>query len=204
VSNNFLIPTSYLAPIGYYALLLKKNCTIENYEYFVKHSIRNRCEIYGANGKLILTVPKIRKASSKTTINKIKISNSENWRKIHWNAIKSCYNSSPFFQYYKNELKEIYNFEEELLINFNNKLQKVILNFLKIKTTYTFSSNFKKKGDFFDLRDYKFNINNMKEYNQVFMEKHGFIDNLSIIDLLFNLGPESKDYLTSLNNKVTK
>ena len=204
VSNNFLIPTAYLAPIGYYALLLKKNCKIENYEYFIKQSIRNRCEIYGANGKLRLTIPKKRKSSSKTSINQIRISNKENWKKTHWNAIKSCYNSSPFFQYYKDELKEVYDVKENFLINFNNKLQKVILNFLKIKTTHTYSNRFEKKGDFFDLRDYKFNINNMKEYNQVFMEKHGFIDNLSIIDLLFNLGPESKDYLTSLNNKVIK
>ena len=202
--NKFLIPTAYLAPIGYYAILLKKNCEIEHHEYFIKQSIRNRCEIYGSNGKLRLTIPKIRKASSKTTINQIRISNTENWKKIHWNAIKSCYNSSPFFQYYKDTLKEIYSIEEKNLIDFNNKLQKVILHFLKIEINYSYSNRYQKEGDFIDLRDCKFNINNMKKYNQVFMEKYGFIANLSILDLLFNLGPESTEYLTSLNNNILK
>ena len=80
LNNSFLLPTSYLAPIGYYAILLQnKNCEIEQYEHFVKQSIRNRCDIYGANGKLQLTIPKQRKGSSKTIIKEIKISYKQNW-----------------------------------------------------------------------------------------------------------------------------
>ena len=103
--NNPLLPTAYLAPVKYYAILLQaKNCSIEHHEHFIKQSIRNRCEIYGANGELRLTIPKERKGSSKTIISEIKISYKDDWQKLHWNAIKSAYNSSPFFEYYSNEL----------------------------------------------------------------------------------------------------
>ena len=78
------------------------------HEHFVKQSIRNRCEIYGANGKLRLTIPKERKGSSKTIIKEIKISYKEDWQKLHWNAIKSAYNSSPFFEYYQDELEPFF------------------------------------------------------------------------------------------------
>ena len=94
-------------------LLEKGRFNIEQHEYFIKQSIRNRCEIYGSNGKLRLTIPKIRKASSKTTINQIRISNTENWKKIHWNAIKSCYNSYPFFQYYFVYYRLVNNIEKQ-------------------------------------------------------------------------------------------
>ena len=203
VLNKFLIPTAYLGPISYYAILLQKaNCIIEKHEYFVKQSIRNRCNIYGANGKLRLTIPKIREKSNNTIINNIKISNEENWQKIHWNAIESAYNSSPFFIYYKDELRDIYNNKEIFLMDFNNKIQDVILNFLKVDKEQMYSNEYNNTGDFKDLRSYKFDINNIPRYDQVFMEKHGFIDNLSILDLLFNLGPESLDYLYSIETNI--
>ena len=96
--NRPLLPTAYLAPISYYAILFQKaNCEIEYHEHFIKQSVRNRCEIYGANGRLRLTIPKHRQGSSKTLITNIKISYQEEWQREHWNAIVSAYNSSPFF-----------------------------------------------------------------------------------------------------------
>ena len=84
-NNQFLLPSSYLAPIGYYAFLIQKpNCEIEQYEHFVKQSIRNRCDIFGANGKLTLSIPKLRKSSSKTIIKDIKIAYHHPWQKEHW------------------------------------------------------------------------------------------------------------------------
>ena len=198
--NNPLLPTAYLAPIGYYAFLLQKpECIIEYYEHFTKQSIRNRCQIYNANGKLQLTIPKQRKGSSKTIISNIKISYKEEWQKNHWNSIISAYNSSPFFEYYQDKIEPLFKTKETYLINFNNKLQKIILDILDINFEHNTTNKYNHSGSFKDLRKYKFKIKNMKSYNQVFMEKHGFICNLSIIDLLFNLGPESRDYLNKVN-----
>ncbi len=198
--NKPLLPTAYLAPISYYAILLQEvDCSIEHHEYFIKQSIRNRCEIYGANKKLRLTIPKQRKGSSKTIINKIKISYKDSWQKVHWNAILSSYNSSPFFEYYKDELKPFFEEKETYLINFNNKLQKTILKLLKVEVKYTHSTEYKHTGNFTDLRNHKFDSRKLERYDQVFMEKNGFIPNLSILDLLFNLGPESTDYLNKIN-----
>ena len=197
--NSTLLPTGYFAPIYYYAILLQHtNCCFEHHEHFVKQSIRNRCEIYGANGKIRLTIPKERRGSSKTKIKDIKIAYKENWQKEHWNAIKSAYNSSPFFEYYQDELITFFKQKEIFLVNFNKKLQEVILSFLQKEITYTSTQKYVINGDFTDLREHSFTNADHKKYNQVFMEKHGFISNLSILDLLFNLGPESADYLENV------
>ena len=201
--NNPLLPTAYLAPISYYAILLQHpNCSIELNEHFIKQSIRNRCDIYDANGKLRLSIPKERKGSSKTIIENLKISYIQNWQKQHWNAIESAYNSSPFFEYYKDELKPFFEEKEEYLINFNSKLQKAILDILHLKNTLKNTTEYLHKGDFFDLRNYTWELKNQEKYDQVFMEKQGFIPNLSILDLLFNLGPESIDYLNNIDLSI--
>ncbi len=201
--SKALLPTAYLAPISYYKILLQQpDCKIEYHEHFVKQSIRNRCEIYGANGKLRLTIPKQRQGSSKTTINNIKISYKNKWQKEHWKSIVSAYNSSPFFEYYKDKLKPFFERKETYLIHFNHKLQELILTLLQIESKQMPTNEYKRIGDFTDLRNHKFKTQKLEKYDQVFMEKHGFIANLSILDLLFNLGPESSDYLNSLNTSI--
>ena len=201
--NNPLLSTAYLAPISYYAILLQDpNCRIELNEHFIKQSIRNRCDIYGANGKLRLSIPKQRKGSSKTIIENLKISYRNNWQKQHWNAIESAYNSSPFFEYYKDDLKPFFEEKEEYLVNFNSKLQNAILSMLQQENIIKNTTEYLHKGDFFDLRNYTWKLKNQEKYDQVFMEKQGFIPNLSILDLLFNLGPESIDYLNNIDLSI--
>lgn len=201
--NKPLLPTAYLAPISYYAILLNSSeCKIEYHEHFLKQSIRNRCDIYGANGKLRLTVPKQRAGSSKTIITKIKICYKNKWQQEHWKSIVSAYNSSPFFEYYKDELIHLFKNKEVYLINLNNKLLKLTLKLLELNAEYTHTNRYKKEGDFTDLRKENFQSNKIEKYNQVFMERYGFISNLSILDLLFNLGPESADYLRNLNTTI--
>lgn len=172
------------------------------HEHFVKQSIRNRCEIYGANGKLRLTIPKKRKGSSKTIIKEIKISYKEDWQKLHWNAIESAYKSSPFFEYYQDELEPFFKKKESNLVDFNNKLQEVILELLQEDKCPDFTTSYHHKTEFSDLRNHDFILDNSSKYNQVFMEKYGFIPNLSILDLLFNLGPESSDYLHNIDISI--
>ena len=204
VSNKkYLLPSSYMAPIGYFAVLLQHpNCVIEQYDFFRKQTIRNRCYILGANGKLILSIPRKRKSSSKTILKDIQISYDSPWQKQHWKSITSAYRSSAYFEYYENLFIPLYQKNEKFLVDFNCKLQETIFNCLQIDDSSTLSTSYKKRTENIDLRDYLFKIQRQEKYQQVFEASCGFITNLSIIDLLFNLGPESRDYLHHLDISI--
>ena len=191
-----LLPISYLGPVGYYAAILQsEEIFIETKEHFIKQSFRNRCTIMGANGSQTLTIPKERKSSDKTLISDINISNQDNWQKSHWQSIVSAYNSSPFFEYYKDELFPFYNTKHSTLFDFNLKLSKTILELMQVEKKLNFTSKFQKECNGLDFRSSKFILKNQEEYQQVFCEKYSFIPNLSILDVLFNLGPETTSYL---------
>ena len=190
-----LIPISYLGPVAYYSVILKyEEIFIETKEHFIKQSFRNRSVIMGANGSQTLTIPKERKSSDKTLITDINISNKENWQKSHWQSIVSAYNSSPFFEYYKDELQPFYTTEQSNLFDLNLQLTHKILQFLQEEKELKLTENYNKNFDGTDLRHHKF-ISPQEKYEQVFSEKHDFTPNLSILDLLFNLGPETTSYL---------
>ena len=198
-----LLPIAYLGPISYFAIILKaEEVHIESKEHFVKQSVRNRCSILGANGKQTLTIPKQRKSSDKTIIEEIHISNKDKWQKLHWQSIVSAYNSSPFFDYYKDELEYFYNSTFINLFDFNLNLTHKILQLLQeereMKITTEFQANF--SGN--DFRNHTFNTEKENKYEQVFNEKHDFIPHLSILDLLFNLGPETEEYLLNLDLNI--
>jgi len=191
-----LLPISYLGPVAYYsAILQSEEIFIETKEHFIKQSFRNRCIIMGANGTQTLTIPKERKSSDKTLISDISISNQVNWQKSHWQSIVSAYNSSPFFEYYKDELLPFYNTKHSTLFGFNLKLSKTILELMQVEKKLNFTSKFQKEFNGLDFRSSKFILKNQEEYQQVFCEKYSFIPNLSILDVLFNLGPETTSYL---------
>ena len=191
-----LLPISYLGPVAYYsAILQSEEIFIETKEHFIKQSCRNRCTIMGANGTQTLTIPKERKSSDKTLISDISISNQVNWQKSHWQSIVSAYNSSPFFEYYKDELFPFYNTKHSTLFDFNLKLSKTILELMQVEKKLNFTSKFQKESNRLDFRSSKFILKNQEEYQQVFCEKYSFIPNLSILDVLFNLGPETTSYL---------
>lgn len=191
-----LLPISYLGPVAYYsAILQSEEIFIEKKEHFIKQSFRNRCAIMGANGSQTLTIPKERKSSDKTLISDISISNQDNWQKLHWQSIVSAYNSSPFFEYYKDELLPFYNTKYSTLFDFNLKLSKTILELMQVEKKINFTSKFQKEFNGLDFRSSKFILKNQQEYQQVFFEKYSFIPNLSILDALFNLGPETTSYL---------
>ena len=191
-----LLPISYLGPVAYYsAILQSEEIFIETKEHFIKQSFRNRCTIMGANGSQTLTIPKERKSSDKTLISDISISNKDKWQKSHWQSIVSAYNSSPFFEYYKDELLPFYNTKHNTLFDFNLKLSKTILELMQVEKKINFTSKFQKECNGLDFRSSKFILKNQEEYQQVFCEKYSFVPNLSILDVLFNLGPETTSYL---------
>jgi hypothetical protein len=197
-----ILPTSYFPSIFQMALQAKTDLiTIEAKEHFIKQSFRNRCEIYSANGKLGLVVP-IKKWKNHTPIEEIKISSEDNWQNIHWKSITSAYRTSPFFEFYEDEVKPLFFLNEDKLIIRNTLILKELNAILGIKQSIEFSKDY----EVFE-KDYRILIHpkmtipttqNFPTYLQVFGDKGGFIPNLSILDLLFNLGPESKTYLNNL------
>ncbi len=201
------LPSSCFAPIIQFALINStKNYNIESKEHFVKQSFRSRYQICGANGLLNLVVP-IKKWKSHTAIEEIEVSYDEDWQQLHWRSIESAYRASPFFEFYEEEIKPLVFSKEAYLIRRNANIESAILKILGIATIMEFTESYDtRKPDWRMLINPKKKLEigsiPMSKYIQVFEDKHGFIPNLSILDLLFNLGPESKLYLKQLNQSI--
>jgi len=197
--RTILLPCAYFGSIEYFSHLLSSNCIIEVNDYFVKQSLRTRCVIYGANGPLTLTVPKFRKNSSKTLFKDIKINYDYHWQKEHWQSITSAYRSSPFFEYYEDEFQPLFQKKYTFLVDLNLEMMSFICSKIGLSTDYKISENYIKNPDLDDKRMDTFDNEITKRYMQVFENKLGFIANLSILDLLFNEGNNSRTYLETFN-----
>lgn len=207
MNNKVLLTTAYLGPIQYYSKLAHySKIFIEAHENFVKQSYRNRCNIYGANGVLALSIP-VKKEKPKTKMKDLMIDYDTNWRKQHWKSIESAYRSSPFFEFYEDDFVPFYEKKYKYLLEFNHEIQQVILEHLELEPNIIFTKDYLEKEEI-EMVDYREKIHPkkkisdnqfiIKEYTQVFQEKHGFIANLSIIDLLFNEGPNAINILKNV------
>ena len=196
LSKDFIVlPSAYLAPISYYYFLSNNDeVIIDIHENFVKRSIRNRTYLLGPHGHILLTVPK--KKTMFRSMNKIEISSVNKWTSKHWKTIIGCYNSSPYFKYYKDDFENIYSYKHNYLFDLNKKLNDLILDILKIKCNCIYSADYViTQNKEMDFRHHKYL--QQFNYSKVFKE----LDNkneLSVIDLIFNLGPDSKKYLKSI------
>ncbi|MCD7974071.1 MAG: WbqC family protein [Candidatus Azobacteroides sp.] len=201
--STCFLTSFYLAPIQYYSKLYHYDKVIvEKYCHYTKQTYRNRCHIASANGKLALTIPVEKLPNEKQFTKDVRISYHINWQHLHWNAIISAYNSSPFFEFYEDELLPFYEKKYKYLFDFNEELRIKMMELLQIDKKQAVFSEFYEKNinikqiDFRDTIHPKKSFNfdadfNIIPYYQVFIEKLSFIPNLSIIDLLFNTGPES-------------
>lgn len=197
--KKYCLSMAYLAPVEYYMLLSDaEEILLEQHDFFVKQTYRNRCTIATANGVMDLIVPVEKPASNKALIKDIRISDHGNWRINHWKAIMSAYQSSPFFEYYADDLVDCYAKQWDFLWDFNMALQSKLLNLLdidpEIQLTNQYLSDY--GSGYMDLRELihpkkESVISDFQPYYQVFLQKYGFQKNLSIIDLLFNMGNES-------------
>lgn len=202
-----VLSTSYLGNIQYFTkFILYSKIFIEQHETYLKQSYRNRCYISGANGKLPLIIPVKKVKGNSTKTKEILIDYDTDWQRIHWNSIVSAYSSSPFFEFYEDDFRDFYTCNEKFLIDLNQKLLLLILGFLDIdcetELTDEYINTYSNEVDYRDRlnpkkrmmkADNKFNP---CRYNQVFADKHGFIGNLSIIDLLFNEGTNALHILS--------
>lgn len=196
--SPILLSTAYLPSVNYFSAVLKNETVfIEQHEHFIKQTYRNRCEILSSNGVLSLSIP-LQKKADKEIISEKRISYAENWQINHWRAITSAYKNSAYFEYFEDEFRPFYFEEHEFLMEYNTKLTNLILHILRQKKELHFTKEYEKEFLGSDLRT---SLNRKQEtinqkYYQVFGDKLGFIPNLSVIDLLFNKGLETVEYLT--------
>ncbi len=201
--GQVLLSTAYLPPISYLkSCMTFDHIIIESKEHFIKQTFRNRCNIFGANGPLSLVIPIQHKKLKECPIDEVMMANEEGWKKTHWRSITSAYGQSPFFEFYEEDFKSLFNSDETHLLSFNTSCLLLILKLLKLPLSISVSEEYDAVPKIEDLRK-RFhpkivNIELFPRYYQVFENRHGFISDLSIIDLLCNLGPESRNYLASL------
>ena len=197
-----LLASAYLPPIQYVALLTKQGkAQIETMEHYVKQSYRNRARILSANGVLNLIVPLEKADGCKTLMKDVRIAYNDRWNAEHWIAITSAYNSSPFFEYYADDLQPFFTKKYSFLVDYNTELLQCILSLIGISCELSFTNEFTNPNTVDD--DYRYAISpkstdesiTFPPYTQVFENKFDFAPNLSLLDLLCNLGPESKEYL---------
>lgn len=197
-----LFSTAYFPPVSYVAALLQSNSiVVEQYETFPKQTYRNRTVVATANGLLALTVPVVRTNGNHTYTKDMAICYNENWALKHWRAIESAYNSSPYFLYYKDEVEVILNKQHATLIELNMDILAFVVKKLKTKKDILLSDDYvsiigKETTDYRNI----FSPKNkeaiqLPPYDQVFGDRFGFQSDISILDLLFNLGPDSVGYL---------
>ncbi|MDR2858900.1 MAG: WbqC family protein [Mediterranea sp.] len=194
--------SSYLAPIQYYTkLLMYDKICMEQYDCYSKQTYRNRCTISVPNGTSVLSIPVVHSSNSKCLMKDVRISDHGNWQHIHWNAIESAYGNTPFFEYYKDDFRPFYENKYLFLIDFNEELCQLICKLIDIAPIVERTVKYKTGllPDEYDFREIIHPKKDLREdpefipypYYQVFENRQGFIPNLSIIDLLFNMGSES-------------
>jgi hypothetical protein len=200
---DILIHPNYFPNIYQFIQIIKaKNILFEVSDNYQKQTFRNRTYIYGANGKLGLFIPVIHSHKNRELFKDVKISYESNWMDLHLKSLQSAYRSSPYFEYFEDDFIKLYAEKEKFLVDFNIKCIKLISNLLDLDLDYKISSEYvEKTNDIIDLRDLS-NARKQKtietpKYIQVFESKHGYLNNLSIIDLIFSEGPNSVSLITN-------
>ncbi|MBQ3745261.1 MAG: WbqC family protein [Prevotella sp.] len=207
--GTVLLSTTYFGPVQWYQKLHRaEDVQIEQWESFQKQTYRNRCLIATTQGIQALTVPTERGGSP--LIKDTRISDHGNWRHLHWNALQSAYGESPFFEYYQDDIRPFFEQRWDYLLDFNEAIRIKICELIDIQPRVRLTEKFtvyslQFTDDYSAAIDYRSAIRpknplpdpdfEPKPYYQVYQQKHGFLPNLSILDLLFNMGPESILYL---------
>lgn len=211
--SSILLNTAYFPPVQYLSKFLKYDTIwIEAKENFIKQTYRNRTVILAANGPESLIVPVEKGRSQKQLIKDLRISYDTNWQHIHWNAIVSAYQSSPFFEILQDEFRPFFSKQFDFLLDFNQQILQIVLAILELEPTIKLTEDFEQvPANCLNFRDVihpkpqKAAVDSQfqaKQYTQVFEEKFGFVPNLSCLDLLFNCGSGSYQVLLESIHKI--
>lgn len=198
-----LLQTAYFGPIQWYQKQYRyDHCIIEQYDSYQKQTFRNRCVIATANGMQALTVP-VEHSDDKILTKDLRVSDHNHWQRIHWNALQSAYSESPFFDYYADDIRPFFERKYDFLIDFNEAIRQKMCELLDVHPQVEYTESYIPSPltnhpspitDFRDVISAKHPQADAdfepKRYWQVFQQKHGFLPNLSILDLLFCMGPE--------------
>jgi len=212
--STALLQTTYFGPVQWYQKLRRYDqVLIEQCDSYQKQTFRNRCIIATANGLQTLTVPvehpttSIQQSASNVQCKDLRISDHNQWRRIHWNALQSAYSESPFFEYYADDIRPFFEKKYTFLIDFNEEIRQKMCELIDIHPTIDYTTAYisdishqpSAVKDFRDVIHSKHPQPDVdfspRPYWQVFDRKYGFQPNLSILDLLFCMGPESIFYL---------
>lgn len=204
-----ILASTYFGPVQWYQKLCRHgDVLIERYDHFMKQTYRNRCIIAAANGLQALTVPVEKGDTSPSLMKDIRISDHGNWRHLHWQALQSAYGESPFFEFYADDIRPFFEKKWTFLFDFNLDITAKMCELLDIEphisltNDYTSSPTAQQSSPIADLRDAIHPKHPLpdsdftpRRYYQVYEQRYGFQPNLSILDLLFNMGNESVLYL---------
>ncbi|MCK9448610.1 MAG: WbqC family protein [Bacteroidales bacterium] len=200
--DHILLPTAYFPPIRYFiSLSIAHQCSIESHETYIKQSLRNHCTIITANGIQKLSIPVRKPMGSKTKTGKIELIGQSNWNILHWRAIATAYGKSPFFEFYRDQVEAVLKNPPKLLIQLNSHLLELFMNLLRIECNLRHTAHWQAHTvQETDCRSINFEALHPEEiyepYTQVFSDRHRFEPNLSILDLIFNMGPDASAYVT--------
>lgn len=197
-----LLHPTYFPNIAHFAIMAQRNFLFEKEDNYQKQTYRNRAYIYSANGPQMLSVP-IKHLGGPQGHQKYKevvIEDNFDWKKQHWKSIQTAYRTSPFFEYYEDELAPFFEKKHHRLFDMNLESIELIAGLLPFEPDFAFTAEYFKEPDKMnDLRPLvnakKNTKGSLESYTQVFAEKHGYIENLSTLDLLFNEGPNALNYL---------
>lgn len=198
-----LIHPTYFPSIAHFVAMIKaESLVFEINDNYQKQTYRNRTTIYGANGRLDLNVPVHYTQKNRQLYKDVTVSNIDKWQDIHLKSLESAYSASPFFEFYIDDLKPLFNTEAHNIMDFNFKCLEAVFDCLQLPLEYETTQAFEKEPivslDARILANSRKEIEqNFESYAQVFDDKYGFLQNLSILDLLFNEGPNAIIYLES-------
>ncbi len=203
---RLLLPICYAPPVEYMALLMGNEAVLETQEHHVKQTYRSRATIVGANGELNLIIP-ILHTGERTKVRDLQISNADQWQKLHWKSLESAYRSSPYFEYYEDDIRKFYMERWDSLMRFNLELMKTVLAWLGKPLPVGQTQVYEKEPEgMMDLRD-RFNPKRYSPFSDPLPYYQTFQINppnynVSILDLMFNMGPAAEEHLKSISENI--
>ena len=203
--EQVLLHPTYFPSIAQFHLLLSNPCILEVSDNYQKQTLRNRTYIYGANGKQALNLPikHVGGDTGRQLFKDVKVENHFGWQRLHWKSLETAYRTSPYFEYYEDDLVRVFEKSYTYLLDVNIDTIDTVLACMLVHINFDRTTTYEAEPK---CKDYRYLSSAKKEYlvsmpayHQIFSDKYGFIPNLSVLDLLFHEGPDAASYLKQVS-----